>query len=75
LDAFVRNASSAPSGRLRLTVPMSFGTIQLAPFPDLVVDLVDISAPSRETARRSGWRTAPSQQSIRPVAANGHRRS
>jgi len=31
LDASVRNASGAPSGRLRLTAPISFGNAQLAP--------------------------------------------
>ena len=31
LDASVRQASGTPSGRLRITAPMSFGTIQLAP--------------------------------------------
>ncbi len=43
LDASVRNASGKASGRLGLTVPMSFGTSQLAPvmidfaraFPDI----------------------------------------
>jgi DNA-binding transcriptional LysR family regulator len=62
LDAFVRNASSAPSGRLRLTVPMSFGTIQLAPFPDLVVDLVDEGF---DVAVRIGTRHRASMLSIR----------
>lgn len=31
LDASVRNASGAPTGRLRLTAPISFGTTQLTP--------------------------------------------
>lgn len=31
LDASVRNASGKASGRIRLTVPISFGTMQLAP--------------------------------------------
>jgi DNA-binding transcriptional LysR family regulator len=31
LDASVRSASGAPTGRLRLTAPISFGTAQLAP--------------------------------------------
>ncbi|GGC75566.1 LysR family transcriptional regulator [Chelatococcus reniformis] len=31
LDAAVRHASGTPAGRLRLTAPMSFGTIQLTP--------------------------------------------
>lgn len=47
LDASVRNASGAPSGRLRLTAPMSFGTIRLNPvlldfaraFPDIQLDV------------------------------------
>ncbi|MCT4494033.1 LysR substrate-binding domain-containing protein [Bosea minatitlanensis] len=47
LDASVRNASGAPAGRLRLTAPMSFGTLQLAPvlldfaraFPDIQLDV------------------------------------
>ncbi|MDQ0512465.1 LysR family transcriptional regulator [Ancylobacter amanitiformis] len=47
LDASVRNASGAPAGRLRLTAPMSFGTIQLVPlllafadaFPDIQVEV------------------------------------
>ncbi|MFD2239355.1 LysR family transcriptional regulator [Aureimonas populi] len=47
LDASVRTASGAPVGRLRLTAPMSFGTIQLAPvlldfasaFPDIQLDV------------------------------------
>lgn len=47
LDASVRNASGAPAGKLRLTAPMSFGTIQLAPvlpdfaraFPDIQLDV------------------------------------
>lgn len=50
LDASVRNAAGAPSGRLRITAPMSFGTVQLVPvladfaraFPQIVVD-VDFS--------------------------------
>ncbi|MGU3495379.1 LysR family transcriptional regulator [Xanthobacteraceae bacterium A53D] len=37
LDASVRNASGAPAGRLRLSAPKSFGTIQLAP---LLMDFV-----------------------------------
>jgi DNA-binding transcriptional LysR family regulator len=47
LDASVRNASGAPSGRLRLTAPITFGTTQLAPvlnhfatvFPDIQLDV------------------------------------
>lgn len=47
LDASVRNASGAPVGRLRITAPMSFGAIQLAPvlldfaslFPDIQLDV------------------------------------
>jgi len=47
LDASVRNASGAPSGRLRLTAPMSFGTVQLVPvlldfaraFPEIQLDV------------------------------------
>lgn len=47
LDASVRNASGAPAGRLRLTAPLSFGTIQLTPrlldfaraFPDIQLDV------------------------------------
>ena len=47
LDASVRNASGAPAGRLRLTAPMSFGTLQLTPalldfaraFPDIQLDV------------------------------------
>lgn len=47
LDASVRNASGAPAGRLRITAPMSFGTIQLTPalldfaqaFPDIQLDV------------------------------------
>ncbi|MBO1027498.1 LysR family transcriptional regulator [Ochrobactrum sp. SD129] len=47
LDASVRNASGAPSGRIRLTAPMSFGTLQLTPillefaktFPDIQIDV------------------------------------
>lgn len=47
LDASVRNASSAPSGRLRISAPISFGTAQLAPrlldfakaFPDIQLDV------------------------------------
>jgi DNA-binding transcriptional LysR family regulator len=43
----VKNRSGTPSGRLRLTVPMSFGTTQLAPafidfatrFPDIDLDV------------------------------------
>ncbi|MDE1160261.1 MAG: LysR family transcriptional regulator [Neorhizobium sp.] len=31
LDAAVRNASGAPSGRLRISAPVSFGTTRLAP--------------------------------------------
>ncbi len=50
LDASVRNASGSPVGRIRLTAPMSFGTLQLTPllldfanaFPDIQVD-VDFS--------------------------------
>lgn len=47
LDASVRHASGAPSGRLRLTAPVSFGTMQLAPvlvdfartFPQIQLDV------------------------------------
>ncbi len=47
LDATVRNASAHPSGRLRLSAPVSFGTIQLQPalldfarrFPDIQLDV------------------------------------
>lgn len=47
LDASVRNASGAPSGRLRITAPVTFGTTQLAPvlisfaaaFPDIQLDV------------------------------------
>lgn len=47
LDASVRNASGAPAGRLRLTAPMSFGTVQLVPvlldfaraFPEIQLDV------------------------------------
>lgn len=47
LDASVRHASGAPSGRLRLTAPLSFGTTQLAPvlldfaraFPGIQLDV------------------------------------
>lgn len=47
LDASVRNASGAPSGRLRITAPMSFGTIALVPllmdfaqaFPQIRLDV------------------------------------
>lgn len=50
LDASVRHASGAPSGRLRLSAPVSFGTTQLVPvladfaraFPQITVD-VDFS--------------------------------
>lgn len=31
LDASIRNTSGAPSGRLRITAPMSFGSVQLMP--------------------------------------------
>lgn len=47
LDASVRNASGAPSGRLRITAPMSFGTLRLVPllmdfahaFPEIQLDV------------------------------------
>lgn len=47
LDAAVRNASGAPTGRIRLTAPMSFGTLRLTPvlldfarsFPDIQIDV------------------------------------
>lgn len=47
LDASVRHASGAPAGRLRLTAPMTFGTLQLGPvlldfaraFPDIQLDV------------------------------------
>lgn len=47
LDASIRNASGAPAGRLRVTAPMSFGTIQLVPplvafadaFPDIQLEV------------------------------------
>ncbi|MEQ1522293.1 MAG: LysR family transcriptional regulator [Aestuariivirga sp.] len=47
LDEAVKNRSGSASGRLRLTVPMSFGTTQLAPafidfatrFPDIDLDV------------------------------------
>jgi DNA-binding transcriptional LysR family regulator len=47
LDASVRNASTAATGRLRLSLPVSFGTMQMAPdliefarsFPDIQLDV------------------------------------
>ncbi len=47
LDASVRSASGAPTGRLRITAPVTFGTVQLAPvliafaaaFPDIQLDV------------------------------------
>jgi len=47
LDASVRNASSAATGRLRLSLPVSFGTMQMTPdliefaraFPDIQLDV------------------------------------
>ncbi len=47
LESSVRMASGAPSGRLRLTAPMTFGTMQLTPvllqfahaFPDIQLDV------------------------------------
>ena len=47
LDASVRNASGAPAGRLRVTAPVSFGTLRLTPelldfaaaFPDIQLDV------------------------------------
>lgn len=47
LDASVRNASGAPSGRLRITAPTSFGTLSLMPllldfthaFPEIQLDV------------------------------------
>jgi DNA-binding transcriptional LysR family regulator len=47
LDASVRNVSGAPSGRLRITAPITFGTTQLTPvlnqfataFPDIHLDV------------------------------------
>jgi len=47
LDASVRNASTAASGRLRLSLPVSFGTMQMTPdlidfaraFPDIQLDV------------------------------------
>lgn len=47
LDAAVRNASGAPTGRLRLTAPISFGASQLVPllmdfakaFPEIQLDV------------------------------------
>lgn len=47
IDAAVRNAASTPAGRLRLSAPVSFGTLQLQPalldfairFPDIQLDV------------------------------------
>lgn len=47
LDASVRNAAGTPSGRLRVTAPVTFGTTQLTPllisfaaaFPDIQLDI------------------------------------
>lgn len=47
LDASIRDASHAPRGRLRLTAPLTFGTMELAPalnafareFPDIDLDV------------------------------------
>ena len=47
LDASVRNASAAASGRLRLSLPVSFGTMQMTPdliefsraYPDIQLDV------------------------------------
>ncbi|HZG29888.1 MAG TPA: LysR family transcriptional regulator [Ensifer sp.] len=47
LDASVRSASGAPTGRLRITAPVTFGTVQLTPvliafaaaFPDIQLDV------------------------------------
>jgi DNA-binding transcriptional LysR family regulator len=72
LDASVRNASAAPAGRLQLTAPMSFGTIQLAPllldfaraFPDIQLD-VRFFRPGGEPDRRRLRRGDPHRQSGR----------
>ncbi|MBU4613132.1 LysR family transcriptional regulator [Achromobacter sp. GG226] len=47
IEADIRSASSAPSGKLRLTAPISFGTTELAPvliafaqaYPDIQLDV------------------------------------
>lgn len=47
LDAAIRNASGAPAGRLRVSVPVTFGTTQLGPllaafaraFPEIQLDV------------------------------------
>lgn len=47
LDAAIRDASGAPRGRLRLTAPLSFGTMEIAPalnefaraFPEIELDV------------------------------------
>lgn len=47
LDAVIRDASHAPRGRLRLTAPLTFGTIEIAPalnefvrgFPEIELDV------------------------------------
>ncbi len=47
LDASIRNASSAATGRLKLSLPVSFGTMQMTPdliefaqgFPDIQLDV------------------------------------
>lgn len=37
LDAAIRDASSAPRGRLRLTAPLTFGTMEVAPVLNVFV--------------------------------------
>src|SRR5690606_37786250 len=47
LDAAIRDASHAPRGRLRLTAPLTFGTMEIAPalnafaqkFPEIALDV------------------------------------
>ena len=42
LDASVRNASAAATGRLRLSLPVSFGTMQMTP------DLIEFACAYRD---------------------------
>ncbi|MDT8870816.1 LysR family transcriptional regulator [Komagataeibacter rhaeticus] len=67
LDASIRQTSGAPSGRLRITAPMSFGAVQLV--PALLAFAEQYPGISLDVSFRTGWRTWLMRVSILPFVS------